>query len=651
MTRQLKTIWTLLFMLFLCSPSLAQMARKPTPANQSKNSLSIKHNSDKRFLNEINSQADFDLMARTYHQGTPFALKHAMFVADRKENKIYYVNSQKFRFHQDFLLENYFFTRVEDVFVPVYIKEDRRFIVGTIAWQLAVKKFTWELWEGDLATSTHIAFANTLINKTFFEPVTFKPNSIRQETVSEKLDIQRVSADEIQRNQDYLALNTGKAVGRIHIIEKLDDNVEISEDEILILKELPFNLPPVRGIIVTKPSTPLSHVNILARGWNIPSVYIKNADERYRDLDGKFFSFQASLTNFKFEKIDSEKIVKKLELAQQISAPVNLEIKKISKLSELRKKDSIIYGSKSANLGELINAKILSATVPAGFSIPYFWYNQFLIDNGLDRELDNLLLDNDFLHNSRLRRQKIDAFRNKIQNGKFNEELKNKILEHWKTELGNQAVFVRSSSNAEDLPNFSGAGLYSSVKNVKQPDELIQAVKTVWASLWNFDAYAARARNHIDQTSAKMAVLIQIGIDMEIGGVMVTSDPFDPQNKGAVYISAVWGHSDPITANKFVPEQVLYNPKSNAVQVLTRSQQESVLKFGEESDLVETELKIQRQVLTDQTARELSKIALATKRAFGNKNDLDIEWGIMNGQVYILQARPYIDKQNTSSSF
>ena len=90
---------------------------------------------------EIKSQKDFDLIARIYHQGTPYALPHTMFVIDRRnKNKIYYVNSQKYRFHKDFLLANYLVARGEDVFKSIYIRQDRRFIVGTIAWQKTGRK-------------------------------------------------------------------------------------------------------------------------------------------------------------------------------------------------------------------------------------------------------------------------------------------------------------------------------------------------------------------------------------------------------------------------------------------------------------------------------------------------------------------------------
>ena len=217
-------------------------------------------------------------------------------------------------------------------------------------------------------------------------------------------------------------------------------------------------------------------------------------------------------------------------------------------------------------------------------------------------------------------------------------------------------MFVRSSSNSEDLQKFNGAGLYTSVANVKEADKLIEAVKTVWASLWNFDAYEARERNFVEHDGVYMSAFIQLAIDMDNGGVLVTKDPFDVDNKGAVYISAAWGHNLQITNPneqvnnsgtkpkiKVVPEQILFTPKSNSVQVLTRSNLENIITFDENGGLKETPVSTERRVLSDKTVRELVKVATAVKKSFGNKNDQDIEWGIMDGRIFLLQARPYIN--------
>jgi rifampicin phosphotransferase len=638
-----------LVLLLLTSEGAAQMARKPSAAGQRTEAAKDLPASAGNSLPKIKGQADFDSIARTYHQGTPYALPHAMFVIDRRSrNKVYFVNSRKYRFHKDFLLATYLVPRGADVFKPIYIDQDRRFIVGTIAWQKTVEKFTWELWEGDLASADIIKAADKAINDGFFAKVYYKPNSIRQEDATAEIGIDRVLQDEINRNQTFLTLNPGTAVGRIHIIDKLDDTVEIGSNEILVLKELPITLPPVRGIIVAQPSSPLSHINILAKGWNIPNVYIKNADKLFREYNTYVFKLEASMTDYKLDRASTEDLRDKFVSPDQQIPPSDLKIKKIAALGEMRKKDSIAYGAKAANLGEMLNSRLTGVTVPDGFGVPYYWYDKFMKDNYLYEVIEDLMDDLEFVHNPRYRRQKLEEFRASIQKGKFDDDLRKMVIAKWKTQLGGKPVFVRSSSNAEDLPNFSGAGLYSSVPNVIEENKLIEAIKKVWSSLWNFDGYEARVRNYVSQSDVYMSALIQVGVDMEKGGVMITKDPFDDRNKNAVYISAVCGHNSRVVSNSGIPEQILFNPRSNSVVVMTLSQQENALAFDERGDLKETVDKCaggNKRVLSDIQARNLAKAAVNIKRAFGGKHEQDIEWGIMNSRIYIVQARPYIENK------
>jgi hypothetical protein len=644
-----------LFTLFVfCATSFAQMAGKPSPSKQGNEGLSSKASS-KKFLNKITSQADFDSMARVYNAKTAFALPHAMFVIDRRDkNKIYYVNSQKYRFHQDFANAQYLsLKRGEEFFRDVYVNDKRRFIVGTIAWQIPVQKFTFEFWEGDLISRDLIKQTFDIINKSFFTEVSFKPNSIRHEDESADLNIPKVSASEISANQEYLALNAAKGVGRIHVIDKLDDTVEIGYNEILVLNELPLDLPPVAGIIISKPSSPLSHINLLAKGWNVPNAYIKNANELFRKYDGSWFELETTLTDYKIKPCDKKCLDDRPEIVPTIygdpdqwkSPQSNLNITKLAFIGEMRKKDSIIYGSKAANLGEVIRAKLKSFDVPDGFAIPFVYYKRFMESNGFDQIIEDLMDDDSFVHNPSVRRKKLEEFRAKLQDGKFDEKLKAEIIQKWKTALGGKPVYVRSSSNAEDTGNFSGAGLYTSVENVTEDEKIIEAVKTVWASVWNYKAYEARERNFVTHSETYMAVLIQTGVKMENGGVMITKDPFDKENKGAVYISATWGHNVGVTSEKkAIPEQILFSPKSNSVQVLTRTDQETMFVEAVGGGLKEVPFNNKRRVLSDAVARNLVKVANEIKRVFGGVEQ-DIEWGIMNGRIYIVQARPYVEKK------
>ncbi|HMQ03771.1 MAG TPA: PEP/pyruvate-binding domain-containing protein [Pyrinomonadaceae bacterium] len=635
-----------LLLTLVSTVATAQTARKPSPSQNPEQQSDRKPDSSVNSLPRINDREEFDSIARVYHPNTPYSLPHAMFVIDRRsDNKVYFVNSQRYRFHKDFLLATYLVPRGADVFKPIYIDEGRRFIVGTIAWQSPVERFTWELWEGDLATADLIRIANRAINDLFFDRVAYKPNSIRQEDVAAGLGIDVILQSDIIKNQEYLALNTGTAVGRIHIIDKLDDTVEIGDNEILVLKELPQSLPPVRGIIVAKPSSPLSHINILAKGWKIPNVYIKDADKLFREFDTFVVSFEARMTDYSIGHASLDDVRDKFVSPDQQVPPADLSERRLVGLSAMRAADSVRFGAKAANQGEIIRARIPGIIVPDGFSIPYYWYDKFMRDNGFDERIEKHLDDLEFIHNPRYRRQKLEELRNDIQKAPFPAALRTAVVQRWRTQLGNRPVFVRSSSNAEDLPNFSGAGLYSSVANVRQAANLTEAIKKVWGSLWKFEAYEARVRNYVDQEKVYMSVLIQLGVDMEKGGVMITADPFDLQRANAVYISAVCGHNSNVVNNAGLPEQLLFDPKSNSVSIMTLSQQESALRFDQSGDLKITNDKCantQRRVLTDLQARNLARVAIRIRDVFGEEVQ-DIEWGILAGRIYIVQARPYID--------
>lgn len=648
---------------FVCVTS-AQMARKPS-VSRNTGPVTSTASTPERFLPELKSREDFDSLARVYNAKTPYALPHLMFVIDRRnKDKIYYVNSQMFRFHQDFANAVYLsLKRGEDFFRDVYTNDRRRLIVGTIAWQEPVQKFTFEYWEGDLVTPEMISETYSTIKNTFFADISFKPNSTRQEDLSAALKIPVVTADEISKNQEYLALNAAKGVGRFHVIDKLDDTVEIGYNEILVLKEVPLDLPPVAGIIVSQPTSPLSHINLLAKGWNIPNAYIKNANDLFRKFDGRWYELETTLTDYKLTPCTKECLDTKAQIAPAIygtdqfrSPPSNLNVTTLSTLSRIRRADSVVYGSKAANLGEILHSRPKTFDVPPGFAIPFVYYRQFMESNGFFDIVDNLLLDQDFVHNPSVRRKKLEELRAKIQNGKFDPKLRIAVISKWKQYLRGRPVYVRSSSNAEDTGNFSGAGLYTSVENVTEEDKIIEAVKTVWSSVWNFKAYEARERNFVDHENTNMGVLIQTGVNMDNGGVMITKDPFDKYNRGAVYISATWGHNIAVTSEgigstlgsgdkKAIPEQVLFSPKSNSVQILTRSDQETMFVPAAAGGLKEVPFNDRRRVLSDAVVRRLVGAANYIKRVFGGNKDQDIEWGFMKGRLFIVQARPYIDKR------
>src|SRR5882762_8368779 len=267
--------------------------------------------SEERALPAIKTREQFDSLAVTYDANTPYALPHALFVIDRKnQNKIYYVNTKRYAFHKDFVNGTYLsLERGREFFENNYLKPNRRFIMGTVAYQTPVKRWTFEFWEGDLIPADQIKLAYEVLKKTFFTSVAFKPNSIRQDVVSASIpDLRRVLQSEISKEQEYQALNVAKGLGRIHIIPKLDDHVEIGSNEIIVLNEVPIQLPPVAGIITTMPSTPLSHINLLARGRGIPNAYIKNAQELLKEYDTRWVTLETRRDNYAIKLADNDQL-------------------------------------------------------------------------------------------------------------------------------------------------------------------------------------------------------------------------------------------------------------------------------------------------------------------------------------------------------
>jgi len=599
-------------------------------------------------LPAIKSQVDFDTLSVTYDANTPYALPHLMFVIDRKDNnKIYYVNKKRFSFHKDFVNGTYLsLERGREFFENNYLKLNRRFILGTIAYQTPLRRWTFEFWEGDLIPSDQIQLTYDIINKTFFTPVAFKPNSLRQDEASKSLaGVQRILQSDIAKEQEYQALNIAKGLGRIHIIDKLDDHVEIGFNEILVLDEVPVQLPPVAGIITSQPSTPLSHINLLAKGWGIPNAYIKNAKELFKQYDGWWISFETLREKYTIKRADMNQLREyQRRQAQRLDVMkprFNLNETRLLDLAQQRARSSLAFGGKSANLGEVLNARLPSIVVPPGFTIPFHYYDEFIKRNGLDETIFGLLNDQKFVHDPAYRREQLVLLRQKIEGAEFDPGLRQKILQRVEREYAGKGLFVRSSSNSEDLPNFSGAGLYTTVPNVRGDQELIDAIRKVWASLWNFEAYEARERASVDHSKIFMAVLLQEGINSESSGVMITADPFDRENSGAIYISAKRGLGIKVVEGQRIAEQIIFRPRTNAIQVLTRSAEDSLLTFDEKGGVKEVPITGDRVVLTDDVIRRLVRAAGSIKRVFGAR-DQDIEWAYMKGQIYIVQSRPFI---------
>src|SRR5437763_9948923 len=197
--------------------------------------------SEVKSLARIASRSDFDRLARIYYRGRFYALPHLMFVIDRRDHdRVYYVNSKRFAFHKDFVNATYLsLERGRAFYENNYLKSERRFLLGTVAYQPTLDKFTFEFWEGDRLAKALLAATVAALGQTFYAPLVFKANSSIHEEVAAELNkttapkVPVMTAQEFASNAEYQPLNLGAGIGQLRILERLTPDTVIDRNQIV----------------------------------------------------------------------------------------------------------------------------------------------------------------------------------------------------------------------------------------------------------------------------------------------------------------------------------------------------------------------------------------------------------------------------------
>lgn len=632
----------------------AQTARKPSPyenqrplrpdEREARQAENAKHGGP-AFLGQITSQAEFQQLARVYNAGTALEIPHVLFVIDRQRgDRIYYIDTPRYTLHENFARERRLLPgQDKDTLIAQYKDPNRRLLFGTLSWQRDLPGYTYEFWEGDRLTPELLALTGERLRATFYEPLRFKANSTMHEQTAQRAGLDYVTQEALLREQTFLPLNTGRAQGRLRIITSVEDTPDLAPTDIVVLDEVPVALPPVAGLVTQRPSTLLSHVNLLAKGWRIPNAYVRDAVAALREHDGQWVELTVTSNGYQVQRITKPDVPATPVKTAALPLPKpDLSVRAIKPLIGMSTRDSRHCGVKAANLGALKSALPPLASVPDGFCIPFAQYAAFMAQLHVPERIAALEQRPDFASNATVRRAELAALRQDIVHAKPDPALAAAWHDSWQKQLQGRGVFVRSSSNSEDLPGFSGAGLYTTMPNVTQADALTQAVKTAWASVYNFEAYEARRAAGIGQDAVVMAVLVQQAAASDSSGVMITRDPFDASRRYVTYISAKRGLGIKVVEGKRQAEQIMYSSWSKAVQVLSRSAEDTQLVADAAGGVREVPIEGSRQVLNDALVARLATVGSQIKLRLGNA-DQDIEWAVQGDKILILQARPYVD--------
>ncbi|HEX2686039.1 MAG TPA: PEP/pyruvate-binding domain-containing protein, partial [Kofleriaceae bacterium] len=451
------------------------------------------------------------------------------------------------------------------------------------------------------------------------------------------------------KSAELQAFTKGRAVGKLHVVPlgTAYESLIFDRHDIVLLQESYPDITPVAGILATAFSTPLSHVNLRAGAWGIPNAGDKRARDKYAKLDGKIVYYEVTDTTLTLREATQAEIAElqhKIAQARHVELPqADLTSPRLAMLTRMRAKDVVKYGTKAANLGEIVTANLDGVAVPPGFGVPFFYYIQHMRQNKLDAKLDAILVDPRFKADPAWRRQALEELRKAIIAAPIDQATLDMIYKRVEVKLGGKGVFVRSSTNAEDLPGFNGAGLYDTIPNVVGKKPLGEALKTVWASLWNFRAVDEREAFGIDHHQVYFGVLIQVGVNATAAGVLVTKNLWDPTDDHGFTINAKWGLGMRVVEGQKVPEQIIFDPTNDGTKIISRADDPVMLKFDDHGGIKELPVPAGSGViLTEERAKQLCSQVQAFLSVFPRGEPLDIEWVLEGEQFWIVQARPYV---------
>lgn len=317
-----------------------------------------------------------------------------------------------------------------------------------------------------------------------------------------------------------------------------------------------------------------------------------------------------------------------------------------------------IAGGKASALGEIVQA-LPDIPVPQGFVLTTAAYTDFLKTSGLIKEIQKLLagIASDDIISLRYKAREIRA---RIQAAELSSAIIDKVLGTYTHLRKNEAsgyvsVAVRSSATAEDLPSASFAGMHESFLYISSPQELIDACRRCFASLYTERAIRYREENKVDHCDVQMAVLIQemVCSDASCSGVAFTVDTETGFENGII-INSVFGLGEGLVKGGLNPDEyLLFKPAIDAENfpILGRRFGAKKMKYvwsSEDKRVVQKELSAQQAdsfSLSNETAILLGKQCLAIERHFSAKANnftpMDIEWAVdKSGKLWIVQARP-----------
>ena len=436
---------------------------------------------------------------------------------------------------------------------------------------------------------------------------------------------------------EFSPLNAAVGFGLLRVMT-LDERP--NPRDVVIYPALPNELSRVAGVITTVGQTPLSHVNLRAVQDKVPNAVIASAltDPQIKALIGRYVKYTVATAGVTIAPATQSEVEAHHAAARPVAAQTpqrDLTVHAIAPLTKIGFDDWKAYGVKAANLATLGKLDLPDADVPDGYAVPFYFYDEFMKAAGLYDRARTMIADAKFRSDPAVQDKQLGELRDAIKAATMPAWMMTELSTLQKSFPAGSPIRCRSSTNNEDLPGFSGAGLYDS--KTQRPDEghMSKCIKQVYASVWNLRAFLERDFYRIDHLTTAMGVLTIPNVDDErANGVAVSIDPVY-ETPGAFYVNTQLGE-DLVTNPEAlsVPEALLLG-SDGSVNVINRSN------LAEPGDLL---------LNTTQTAALRSSLSVIKDQfavlynvGQSEKFSMEIEFKITkSGALSIKQARTWV---------
>ena len=302
-----------------------------------------------------------------------------------------------------------------------------------------------------------------------------------------------------------------------------------------------------------------------------------------------------------------------------------------------RNNDLNTIGGKGRSLSRLSNSGF---NVPDGFLVPTAAYRRFVADNDLQPRILNLCKPT-IIEGAVSFEQASKKIQELFSLYELSSEIESDIIAAYESLPDRPPVAVRSSANAEDLPELSFAGQQETYLNITGGPAVAAAIRNCWASLWTAQAINYRHEMDIGQDAVAMAVVVQLMVPSDVSGILFTANPTNGE-RSEMIVNGSFGLGEAVVSGQVTPDTYVVDRESlNIKDTIIGAKDQMIVSDGTQGVRVES-VSAEQQVLSslsEELLRELCKLALKVEAEF-DEVPQDIEWAMVNKELYLLQSRP-----------